>query len=58
MKPKKLNKAIDSGIDKVLNEGFTVKVTIPGDTLFLLGLTVVISTLIIFAAVKIFNKQV
>lgn len=57
MKPRKLNKAIDSGIDKVLNEGLVVKVSIPGETLLSLGLTIIVTTLTIVVTTKIIRKK-
>lgn len=57
MKPRKLNKAIDSGIDKVLNEGLVVKVSIPGETLLSLGLTIIVTTLTIVVTTKLIRKK-
>lgn len=57
MKPAKLNKAIDTGIDNVLNNGLTVKLDIPGETLVFLSLAIIITTAIIMFMSKLFKYR-
>ena len=58
MKPAKLNKAIDTGIDNVLNNGLTVNLDIPGTTLVSLSFAIVITTAIIITMSKLLNYKI
>ena len=57
MNPAKLNKAIDTGIDNVLNNGLTVKLDIPGETLVQVSFAIIITTAIIMFMSKLFKHK-
>lgn len=49
---KKINKAIDTGLDDVLNNGLKVRVEIPTTTLFATSATVIFTALVIITFSK------
>lgn len=49
---KKINRAIDTGLDDVLNNGLKVRVEVPAATLFATSAAVIITALIIIAFSK------
>lgn len=58
MKPEHVNKAIDTGLDNVLNNGLTVKVEIPIKTLIALSVTIIITAMAVMAASAVFKHAV
>lgn len=53
MKPQHVNKAIDTGLDNVLNNGLSVKLEIPMMTLVALSIAVIITAMAVMAAAGI-----
>lgn len=49
---KKINKAIDTGLDDVLNNGLKIRVEVPAATLIGTSATVIVTALIIIAFSK------
>lgn len=49
---KKINKAIDTGLDDVLNNGLKVRIEVPASTIFSLSAAVIVTALLIIAFSK------
>ena len=55
MKPEHINKAIDTGLDNVLNNGLNVKVEIPIKTLISVSVAFIITAMAVMAASTVFK---